>query len=215
MKSDKSKSLKMIVLFTALVACISTCNATVSFSGKFYTSDHELDIEEINDNAISQGTISLLPFDDNGESSFSIRATGKGCSNGGSGEVKHSSSISASGKERTVNSEFTLSEDSALRGTLTSTWDHEVLLGSECSLQLSADIKSKPGFLTYPTAPSRDSISAGITLESFSNSGLPLFDKKFVPPPEFGDFPLVLGVMKSPKYPNVYMENILDIRADW
>jgi hypothetical protein len=204
-----------IILLVVLVAGVSPCSATSTFSGNFYNSESSLSVSELVYNTNAAGSIKLLPFDGFDEYPFAIQATSKGNSNGGSADAKHFTSISASGNGKTVNTDSILTEDAALRGTISSNWEHEVTLGEECSLHLSTTIRSKPGYLTYPTAPSLDSITAGMTLQPFDNSGLPLFDKKYVPPPEFGDFPLVLGVMKSPLYPDVYMENILDISAHW
>jgi hypothetical protein len=207
--------LNKIILIAIFIGGISPCIASVTFSGGFYNSESSFSVSEFCDNAKAVGSIKLLPFDGFDEYPFSIQATSKGNSLGGSADAKHSTSITASTKGKTVNTESVLTEDAALRGAVSSTWGHEVTMGEKSSLHLFTDVISLPGFLTFPTSSAVDSITAGMTLEAFDKSGLPLFEKKMVPPPEFGDFPLVLGVMKSPKYPNVCMENKLNIFANW
>jgi hypothetical protein len=204
-----------IIIFFILLASISPCIASAEFSGTFYNSEYSYSISEECDNTYSAGSIKLLPFEGFDGYPYAILATSEGCSIGGSADAKHSIGISASGNGKTVTAKSTLTEDSKLRGAVSSKWGHEMTLGGECSLHLFTSVSSMPGYLTYPTSSGVDSISAGMTLEAFERTGQLLFDKKYVPSSEFGDFPLVLGVAKSPLYPDVYIENKLDIYADW
>lgn len=206
--------LNEIILSVFLMTSIFPVIATTSFSGNFYNSESSYGLSESCDNAYSSGSITLLPSDGFLDYPFSLKATNSGGVNGGSADSKHSGSVTASGKGKTVSTESTLEEDAALHGLVSSTWGHEVTMGGQNRVNVFTIIASIPGYLTDPTAPGVDSVSTGMTFEAKSEGQL-LFEKKYIPPPEFGDFPLVLGVVKSPLYPDVYMENKLEVVADW
>jgi hypothetical protein len=204
-----------ILITITVILCVSTVSGTVSISSNFYNSEGDVGISESIDNACFAGSIELLPYSGFNDYPYSIFAKGSGSPNGGSATTKHSSQLTASDGGKTVIADSMLRQDPAMKSVVKTTWGHQVIIGDpngDSSLYQFTRIESLPGYMTYPTSSSRTSVTAGMTYQAFDNKGIPLFDLKYVPPMEFGEPRITLGVMKS-EYADVKMVTNLKVSA--
>lgn len=213
-----------LFLLMVFFQCIIAATATVSISGEFHNLDTSLSIFESDTNANSVGSITLEPYRGYGDSTFSIKASGSGVSNTGDASTEHSLRLRASGSGKTVVTESSLVEDAAIKPVLSETWGYGAVLGSNaaysasCSLNQMIDIKSKPGYLTFPTSASiHPTTTTGITSNAFDANGLRIFGPKYVPPwKEFGEPRLTLAAWKEAEdYKDVFMDNLLVMNTNW
>jgi hypothetical protein len=217
----KLAGLIALVFQMVFFLCIMAGTATVSISGGFYNSDYSLGISETNENANSVGSVCLQPS--GGDHVFSINAFGYGVSNNGNSDTKHSLILQASGNGRTVVTGSMLEEDAAIKPALSESWSHGVVLGSSaensarCTLNQMIDIKSVPGYLTFPTAASvHPSTTTQLTFSAFDANGRQLFSATVPPWLEFGEPRLTLAVWpEDEKDKNVYWDNILQMSSNW
>jgi hypothetical protein len=208
-----------IYMYIFFMLCIITPgDSTAGVSGSFYNSDYSMSFGEEGQNANWGGVVQLLPYAGYCEFPHAIYFESSGNPNSNSGLTKFSSTVSASNHMKTAASTSILEEDPSIKPYLSVKFGHEVALGStsggDCSLTDHITIESKPGYLTFPSGRGISSITAGMTLEGSSSVGIPLFDKKYMPPAEFGDFPVTFGVMKS-EYDDVYMKNSFSANMKW
>jgi len=146
-----------------------------------------------------------------------------GDSSGGSDLSEASSLLRVTSLGKTVTAESALWARSGTPLVASTEWGVEANLGTqESMLNQYTNIRSHPGYLTFPTAQQVGLISTGMTLEGQYVDGEPLFTKRYVPIPideehnetnGFG-FPLILGVMEV-EDDNVYMENKLAMSMKW
>lgn len=142
---------------------------------------------------------------------------------GGASDLSHASYLlKAKSHGMVITAESALRASPATTAVATVEWGIGADLGSEESaLNQYTNIKSHPGYLTFPTSQQRELITTGMTLEGFYlGEGRPLFSKRFAPipldeehPEGFG-FPLTLGVMKV-EDDSVYMEDLLKMTLRW
>jgi hypothetical protein len=217
MRYLEEKSCRIALALIGVYLLALTGDATVSMSGDFHNSDYELSLSESMDNANFAGSIELLPYSGFDDLPYSIFATGSGDPNGRQATTEHSSQLAASGNGKTVVADSMLQEDPNIKAVLDINWGHQVIMGDlnqENSLYQFTNLKSHPGYLTFPTSSTLDSVTTGMTLQAVDDSGQPLFDKIYVPGPEFGEPRITLSVMKS-EYKNVFMETKLKVGAKW
>lgn len=222
----KLAGLMTLLFLMGFIPCIVAVTATVSISGEFHNPDNSLSIFESNDNANSAGSVSLMPYSGYGDHTFSIKASGNGVSNTGNATTEHFLVLKASGDGKTVVTRSMIEEDAGIKPFISESWSHGLVLGSAyeanggngCALNQMIDIKSKPGYLTFPTSASvHPTTTTRMTLDALDANGHPLFDTKNVPPwREFGEPRLTLAAWPEAKeYSNVYMENILEMSSKW
>jgi hypothetical protein len=213
-----------LLLLMVFFLCIMAGTATVSISGEFYNPYNSLSIFESDKNANSAGSITLEPYGGYGDRTFSIKLSGSGSSNNGNANTSHSLRLRASGSGKTVVTKSMLREDAAIKPALSETWGYGAVLGSNaaysasCTLNQMIDIKSVPGYLTFPTASSiHPSTTTGIILDAFDANGRRIFGPKYVPPwKEFGEPRLTLAVWPEAKdYKDVFMNNLLVMNTKW
>ncbi|NPV61339.1 MAG: hypothetical protein HPY61_01690 [Methanotrichaceae archaeon] len=202
-----------IVYFSAIIG-----SASVALYGSFYNSEGALSLSEVGENVDLSGNIILLPSSGFSEYPFSLYSKGSGHPIGGSTATRFSFELSAEGNEKTVFAESIVREDPSIRSVVSTEWGHELVLGEvdtgKYRLNQFTNIVSHPGYLTFPTSGLMDTVSAGMTFEAFKDGGMQLLEKQRVPNQDYGEYPIVLGVMKG-AYDNVYMENKLDMSAEW
>lgn len=212
--------LSLIVFFP----CIMAGTATVSISGEFHNPDSSLSIFESDTNANSAGSITLEPYGGYGDSTFSIKLSGTGVSNSGNANTTHSLRLQASSGGKTVVTESSLVEDAAIKPALSEKWGYGAVLGSNAAysegstLDQMIDIKTVPGYLTFPTSPTvHPSTTTSIILDAFDANGRRIFGPKYVPPwKEFGEPRLTLAVWpEAEEYKDVYMDNLLVMKTRW
>ena len=217
-------SLRVLVPLMIYFLIVMIGAATVSLSGTFYNSDYSTGISQSEENANSAGFVVIMPSGGLDGCPYSIWAGGSACANGGNAPTKFSSFITASGKGKTVATSANIREDPELKPVLSEKWNYETILGNtaqgngevQCTLSQSIDVKSAPGYLTYPTSANiHPTTTVGMTFQAFGKNGTSLFDIKYVPPwNEFGEPLLSLGVWPT-EYKNVYMDNKLEMNTKW
>lgn len=145
-----------------------------------------------------------------------------GDSGNGSALSEASSLLQATSHGKVITAESAVRASPATTSVASVEWGVEVKLGTEEStLDQYSSIRTRPGYLTFPTSQQRELITTGMTLEGRSSEGgTPLFEKRYVPvpldeehPDGFG-YPLTLGVMKV-EDDSVYMETVLKMSMKW
>jgi len=174
-------------------------NARYSWENKGTVTPDQADLS-----CASQGTI--LPGDSGGESELS----------------EASSRLEVTSLGKTITAESALRAIQATTAVASVEWGLGAKLGThESMLNQYTNIRSHPGYLTFPTSQQAGFITTGMTLAGqYAENGTSLFTKRYVPVPKdeehpegFG-FPLSLGVMKV-EDDSVYMVNTLKMSMKW
>jgi hypothetical protein len=218
MKLHKKEIWATVLFFLSFLAFPINSNATVGIAGSFYDSDNALSIYEIGEGADFGGSITLLPYSGFADYPFSIYSEGYGHPDGSPEQTRMSFQLTAHGNGKTVSARSGLRADPHIKSVVSSRWGHQATLGStdggECAFNQFLDIKSEPGYLTFPSLKSMESITAGMTFDAYDSSRNEWLEKRCIPTPEYGEYPLTLSVMKG-AYDNVYMEHNLEMSAEW
>lgn len=206
---------------TADVHRHSKLSHKISATNMVTTNELQVDLKSLNARYswVNKGTVSP----DQADLSCAFQGTIKPGDAGGESELSEASSLlQATSLGKTITAESALRASPATTAVASVGWGLEAKLGThESLLNQYTNIRSRPGYLTYPTSQQEGFITTGMTLEGQDEeTGKPLFSKRYVPVPKdeehpdgFG-FPLSLGVMKV-EDDSVYMENKLTMTMRW
>jgi hypothetical protein len=205
----RSVPVKVLLFFLVSAFCISNGYSTVSVSGTYYHSCGEISEDISIKNAVVSGKVTILPHE-----GIEIDVDAKPAHlNGGSEQSQIYNSFQAKSHGKTVKSDASLVVDPVINAFVSSEYHLDAKVGQKSEVSQHTDITSHPGYLTFPTSQNEESITAGMTFEAFED-GQPLFEKKYIPSEEFGDYPVTFGVMKV-EDDRVYMENVLATYMTW
>jgi len=208
MRRENVAPIKILLLIFILSFCISSGHSTLSVSSSYYNDYGEISEDISVKNAKAEGKI----FSEGQSVELDLEAKPANLDRIGSEQSEIYSSLQASSYGKAVTAESILLADSYINTVVSSEFHLDAKLGpKESVVSQRIDITSRPGYLTYPTVETEESITAGLTLEAVEN-GRQLFEKQYVPQSEFGDYPVTFGAMKINDDSviaddNVYMES--------
>jgi len=196
--SLRGKSLVARILLFLVVSSFYVLNgySAVTISGTYYNGAGELSEFISVENAGFAGRVEILPADFV-DISVSSKGSGHVNSNGGSAPIKATSILQMESHGQTATVESNLEARSAIKKVASVEWGHKVAIGRQGSaMNLYTDIVTHPGMLTFPTTKTCGVITTGMKLDAqYLENGQPLFVTRYVPPEEFSDFPLSLGIV--------------------
>lgn len=184
--------------------------AEVTVSGNYYCDAAELTEFISVENAGFVGKVAKDPLG----IPISSEGSGHTNSNVGSAPIKANSILQMKHKDQTVTAESNIEAKSSFTEDANVEWGHKVLAGHQRSaMNLYTDITTFPGILTYPTTKEYGVITTGMKLNAhYLEDGQPVSVTRYVPPKEFSDYPVTLGV-GSCGDDSVHMEINLAISA--